>query len=379
MAVGSILVLSERSQAIDQLRELLDASGIATRVADPRRIDPGADAPDLVLACTDADLELVRETVREIALRTNRSTTVVMFTDDDISGRAPVVLSALDFLVPRPRPRPDAGATVLKYQRAMVAGREIQAGFLPETLPRMPGWQFAARYQPAAGVSGDFYDVFVFDGGDRIGLVVADVCDKGIGAALYMALIRGLLRYTAVTFDSQRQEPASDVSWLLRAITATNDYLTANHLRHGYFATMFFAVLDPRTGALAFSNCGHNPPIIRKEEGALHLLEPTGPALGLLSNSTFGLASTRLEHGDLLFVYTDGVTDARDKAGRFFTKERMLALIGAHTTAIEDLLDRIEREISGHVSVAERFDDITMVALQRQHARPVDEPGSRPA
>jgi len=92
-------------------------------------------------------------------------------------------------------------AELLKYERELQIGREIQEGFLPDTLPARVGWQLTARFQPAREVAGDFYDAFELLGGNRIGLVVADVCDKGVGAALFMALIRSLLRHTAIHVD----------------------------------------------------------------------------------------------------------------------------------------------------------------------------------
>ncbi|MFC0544863.1 PP2C family protein-serine/threonine phosphatase [Kutzneria chonburiensis] len=372
MAIELILVVGKRSAITDRLRELLDDNGVAVRLVDPSRLDGIGDSPGLVLADASVDVRLVREWACLISLRTNRSTRVVTFTADDVTGQEPNVLSAVNFLVPGAVREIDIRTALRKYRREFRTGRESQAGFLPEVLPVRSGWQLDARFLPAGGVSGDFYDVFELPGGERIGLVVADVCDKGIGAALYMALIRSLLRYTAAAFES---EQPSDTAWLLRAIDATNDYLTTNHLRDGYFATLFFAVLDPATGALVFSNCGHNPPVLRNADGAHQLLGPTGPALGLLPDSTFELDHTQLDHGDLLFVYTDGVTDARDEHGRFFSEERMLALVRGHTTGTEDLLDRFDREISGHVGTAERFDDITMVALLRQLV-PVWQPDS---
>jgi len=364
MAIESILVISERSETADRLRELLDHNGIASRLADPAHLADTADTPDLVLADAAVDQAVVRDAARLISSRARRSTMVVRFDAGDVATAD--VRSIVDFLTPSAVRRQDVMAMLSRYQREFRTGRETQAGFLPEVLPDRSGWQIAARFQPAGGVSGDFYDVFEVVGGKRIVLVVADVCDKGIGSALYMALIRSLLRYTAVAFGTE-QAPGADAEWLLRAIDATNEYLIANHLQHGYFATLFFAVLDPATGTLTFSNCGHNPPVLRSVDGRYLLLGPTGPALGLLPDSRFELDRTQLNHGDLLFVYTDGVTDARDEQGRVFSEERLLALVGRHSTGTEDLLDLLDREIAGHVGIAERFDDITMVALRRQH------------
>jgi sigma-B regulation protein RsbU (phosphoserine phosphatase) len=192
-----------------------------------------------------------------------------------------------------------------------------------------------------------------------------------------MALIRSLLRHSVTHVDPPSGrwvigphgtlEPGSgvDAALLLRAVAATNDYLISNHLRQGYFASLFFAVLNPDTGGIVYANCGHNPPILSRGDGGHSLLEPTGPALGLLPESIFTYGRATLDPGDLLFIYTDGVPDARDAAGEFFTEERMLRLVTT-TVGADALLTRIDGEISGHVGTAEPFDDITMIALYRQ-------------
>jgi len=264
-------------------------------------------------------------------------------------------------------------AHLLKYERELQIGRNIQAGFLPEQLPVRAGWRLTARFQPAREVSGDFYDAFELLGGARIGLVIADVCDKGVGSALFMALIRSLLRHTAVCMDTAmtdvdigEPEPGADATLLLRAVVATNDYLTTNHLRQGYFATLFFGVLDPSSGSMVYVNCGHNPPVLRRPDGDYTLLGPTGPALSLLPNSIFRVGVAQLEPGDLLFAYTDGVPEARDTSGRFLTEEVMLGLISGWDGAVDDVLDLVERRLRAHIGLAEQADDITMVALRRE-------------
>jgi sigma-B regulation protein RsbU (phosphoserine phosphatase) len=192
-----------------------------------------------------------------------------------------------------------------------------------------------------------------------------------------MAIIRSLLRHTAICMDTfpavgrdfREHDVDDDTALLLRAVVATNDYLTTNHLRQGYFATMFFALLDPSTGSLAYINCGHNPPVLRRANGDYTLLGPTGPALSLVPNSVFSVGRAVLHPGDLLFAYTDGIPDAKDSAGRFFTEDVMLALVASRSVSADDLLDLIERELRAHVGSAEQADDITMVALRREPKR----------
>ncbi|HEV8610636.1 MAG TPA: response regulator, partial [Thermoanaerobaculia bacterium] len=128
-------------------------------------------------------------------------------------------------------------------ERELDIGREIQASFLPDELPRVAGWEIAARFSPARQVAGDFYDAFPLGSGVQIGIVVADVCDKGVGAALFMALFRSLIRAFAerAFADSSSSDPARIQS----TIVSTNDYIARTHGSANMFATLFFGVLDP--------------------------------------------------------------------------------------------------------------------------------------
>ncbi|MER6513612.1 PP2C family protein-serine/threonine phosphatase [Nonomuraea sp. NPDC001636] len=376
------LVVSGPSPAAEELCLLLAADGAPVARRTPEQLLAEAPPPTgLLLVNASLDVEVVRE-VTQVVQAGARPPVVVAFTDGDLRQLEPHVLAGLDYVVPPFVPEllhrrlragqvfgryPGAeGEALLKYERELQIGREIQAGFLPDALPARAGWQLTVRFQPAREVAGDFYDALELLGGSRIGLVVADVCDKGVGAALFMALIRTLLRHTAAHVGAGEPDTVQDdATPLLRAVIATNDYLTANHLRQGYFATLFFGVLDPVTGALVYINCGHNPPIIRHAGGGHTLLRPTGPALGLVPDSVFEVGRAHLDQGDLLFAYTDGVPEARDESGRFFSEELMLTLVSQPATGADDLLDRLEREISAHIGSAEQFDDITMIALRR--------------
>jgi phosphoserine phosphatase RsbU/P len=394
------LVVSEPTATAAGLCRCLEADGMPVRRIPPEEVllrwSTEDGTPDLLLFNAAVDVSVVREVIRRIMSTTRRAPTVVAFADDDLAILEPHVLAGLDYMVPpylpgqvrsrllayhfrqalsRTAEEIQTAADLLKYERELQIGREIQAGFLPETLPSRAGWQLTARFHPAREVAGDFYDAFELRGGTRIGLLVADVCDKGVGAALFMALIRTLLRHTAIHLPSDDDPPvpsvdrSTDAALLLRAVCATNDYLVTNHLRQAYFATLFFAVLDPASGSLVYVNCGHNPPVLRRARGVYRLLGPTGPALGLLPDSVFGLGRTRLNGGDLLFAYTDGLPEARDGAGRFFTTDLMLGLVGAPHSGADDLLDRMEREVTAHIGLAERTDDLTMIALRRAPGR----------
>lgn len=263
-------------------------------------------------------------------------------------------------------------------------GREMQANFLPSKLPVREGWEFAAFFKPARQVSGDFYDAFELPG-DSVGLVIADVCDKGVGAALFMALFRSLIRifsgqtslnglscrYTDVATANpaeDTEEVASNATHFnaLKAIQLTNDYIVQNHEDLAMFATLFFGVLDPVTGDLAYINGGHDPLFILNPSGGVREhLGPTGPAVGVQPDVNLEIRQTRMNPGEILFGYTDGVTEARAEDGSFYSEKRLMAFLKTGAASTGQLLDRLSLEVENHIGGAQRFDDITMLAVRR--------------
>ncbi|MDI6100434.1 PP2C family protein-serine/threonine phosphatase [Actinoplanes sp. NEAU-A12] len=399
------LLVSKPSDTADHLRAVLASDGMDVRQLTPEQAlttewGPPGGVPDLLLVNAGLDLVTVRSLLHRLGRAADRPPTVVTFVDDRYADLEPYVRAGLDYIVPPYVPKqvrdrlvasqlrqlicPDSGdlqstTALLRYEQELAIGREIQLGFLPDGLPTPAGWNFTARFLPAREVSGDFYDAFEMLDGRRIALVVADVCDKGVGAALFMALIRSLLRHTAVYLETSTRDRAGhppdadaerrrDEEMLMRAVTSTNDYLIKNHMRQAYFATLFFAILDPETGSLVFVNCGHNPPLIRRHNGDVMLLHPTGPALGLIPQASFRPASTTLEPGDLFFGYTDGVTEARNTAGVLLGEAKMTAIVCTDATSARETLNCVERCINEHAGVAEQADDITMMAVHRDLA-----------
>jgi len=254
-------------------------------------------------------------------------------------------------------------------ERELEIGREIQQSFLPEELPRPAGWEIAAAFQPARQVAGDFYDAFPLAGGSRIGLVVADVCDKGVGAALFMALFRSLLRaFTERTFAEAGG--AADESRLLSSVVSTNDYIAKTHGRSNMFATAFVAVLDPASGRVAWVNAGHEAPVILgPSRSPAPRLAPGGPALGLMPGMTFTAGTNLLAPGETLFAFTDGVTESKDPSGRFFSEERLIDLLAREAPSATELLDAVGAAVAAHSAGSERSDDITMLAVRRATAQ----------
>ena len=251
-------------------------------------------------------------------------------------------------------------------EREFEIGRAIQAGFLPETIPQPAGWEISASLTSAREVAGDFYDVFDLPE-NRIGLVIADVCDKGLGAALFMTLFRSLLR-AASNMGFYARAGSSDgnssAERLTNAISLTNNYIAEIHGNTGMFASVFFGILDLRTCTLAYINCGHLPPLIIDRNGVRQSLDPTGPILGVVPDATHIIKEVVLDRGDLLFAYTDGLTDTEDPAGELLTIEDLIPLL-TQEQPLSTLLERILRRAEAHAENVKRFDDITMLALRR--------------
>jgi len=260
-------------------------------------------------------------------------------------------------------------------------GRQIQKEFLPSQIPQLPDWDIATCFYPAGKVSGDFYDVFMLPGG-CMGLVIADVCDKGVGSALYMALFRSLIRVfseQALTREvSAKAAGASADKHLglntaadlnlesgLKAVTFTNNYIVQNHGQEGMFATMFFGVLNPASGRLCYVNGGHEPLYVIKKNGIKKELRPTGPAVGLMPDTKYHVRYIQLDPGDLLIGYTDGVTEARSPEDEIYTRDRLQSLLTQPFKSASDTLERIKTNLFAFIDFAPRSDDVTMLAVQR--------------
>jgi phosphoserine phosphatase RsbU/P len=273
----------------------------------------------------------------------------------------PAILRArIDSALAKKRLRDQEQVYARSLERELSIGRQIQASFLPEKLPQVPGWELAARFQPARQVAGDFYDAFELPDG-RLGLVVADVCDKGVGAALFMALFRTLVRVLAAQNCSQAEPDGV----ILSTVASINDYIAQTHSRANMFATLFFGVLSPASGELRYVNAGHDSPIVVDPGGGLQRLAPTGPAVGLSAGLAFQAASTVLGPDALLVAFTDGVTDACAADGQMFGEARLLGLLGTpEELSATAALDRIESALAQHVADGPRFDDITLLAVR---------------
>lgn len=267
--------------------------------------------------------------------------------------------------------------TLLRYEHDLEVGQQIQLGFLPHELPQLSGWDLAAYYHPARRVGGDFYDAFAMPGA-KVAVVLGDVCDKGVGAALFMALFRSLIRAlsTQPVMGNSANRPAggfgnrrlatlfADIS-VLNTVVQTNNYVFYNHGDTNMFATLFFGVLDPASGVFSYVNGGHNPPVIVDSSGVKARLKPTGPAVGMFAEVQFDIGRVTLAPGDTLFLFTDGVTEIHSPTGELFGENRLLPLLQQPASSAAALLQRVEEQLKAHRGAADQFDDITMTALVR--------------
>jgi serine phosphatase RsbU (regulator of sigma subunit) len=246
-------------------------------------------------------------------------------------------------------------------------GREIQAGFLPNVLPQPRGWEIAASLLPAREVAGDFYDVFELPDGN-IGLVIADVCDKGLGAALFMTLFRSFIRgvsnigFYARAGSTYGNSPGERIK---SAISLTNNYIVETHGDTGMFATVFFGIFDSQTGILTYINGGHLPPLLINSTGIKAVLTLTGPAVGGKSDANFSIREVTIEPGDSFFAYTDGLSDAENSAGETFNEKGLIPLF-TKDLSLSSLLSQIKDQIQNFSVGARQLDDITMLAVKRR-------------
>jgi serine phosphatase RsbU (regulator of sigma subunit) len=260
-------------------------------------------------------------------------------------------------------------------------GQQIQREFLPTSIPYLPNWDIATFFDPAGKVSGDFYDVFTLPD-KTVGLVIADVCDKGVGSALYMALFRSLIRVFAEQAAFCNTQAAARVDQLsieiapgmmpeneqmtrLRAVPFTNNYIAQTHGDEGMFATLFFGVLDPLTGKLYYINGGHEPLYVVGTSGIKRNLDPTGPAVGMMPDTRFSIQQIDFDPGDVLVGYTDGVTEARSPEDVPFTRNRLKSILNEPFKSASELVERITKNLFTFIDIAPRSDDVTMLAIQR--------------
>jgi serine phosphatase RsbU (regulator of sigma subunit)/putative methionine-R-sulfoxide reductase with GAF domain len=240
-----------------------------------------------------------------------------------------------------------------RLEQELNVAREIQASLIPAAEPRIPGCRLAGYWQAARQVSGDFYDFLELADG-KWGILIADVADKGVPAALFMALSRTILR----TIAFNRTDPANT---LIRA-----NEIIVKDAQSDLFVTVFYAVWDARKELLAYASAGHNPPLLLRADGKTQLLSASGIALGVLPAVQIERREINLRLGDTLIFYTDGVTEAMNEDYDEFGLERLrTAVEAARQREAEEIVTAVTQAIQTHAGNAPQFDDITLVVMKR--------------
>lgn len=271
-------------------------------------------------------------------------------------------------------------------EKELEIAREIQFSFLVDDYPQPEGWEIATHIRPARQVSGDFYDVFPIATSKQIALIMADVCDKGVGAAMYMAIFRSLLRayadqqyimrWAGTPTENRGETPtgifrrdailASGAPSLKNAIDLTNNYIATHHSKSNMFATVFFGLLDPTTGELLYINAGHEAAFAISGDKLRQRLEPTGPAVGMLPNMEFNIGGLKFAPGDSLLLYTDGVTDALSPTEGQFAEERLIQVATSPAPSATARIQNIMSALDQHIANREQYDDVTLLAVHRK-------------
>ncbi len=249
-----------------------------------------------------------------------------------------------------------------QLEQELTFAREIQTSFLPKTVPHVDGWSVAGGWESARQVGGDFYDYIPLASGEW-GIVIADVADKGVPAALFMVMSRTLMRATAFSGRAPADALAR-VNQLIQSDSASD-----------LFVTMLYAVWNPQTGKIALANGGHNPPVLCRANGEISVLRSKGIALGVLDRVVPEPLFLTLDPGDALLFYTDGLTDALNAAGDEFGMQRLQdAFIAQSHLDAQGVVAELQRKIAEFTGDEPAFDDQTLVVLKRNPKPSPSEP-----
>jgi serine phosphatase RsbU (regulator of sigma subunit) len=253
-----------------------------------------------------------------------------------------------------------------RLDEELAVARRIQQLFLPRTLPQPDGWQMAAFNRGAQEVGGDFFDCIELPG-QQLGIVVADVCGKGVPAALFVALTRSLVRASSLAPWAFKRDEVANGDLLTGVLWFANDYIASEHGESNMFITLFYGVLDPATGALSYVNAGHNPPLVVGADGVrIHELENSALPLGIVAGQVFKTAQITLAPGEMLVGFSDGITEAMNAAGEPYGDARLLdALRGHARLPAPELVAAIVGEVDAYMAGAPQADDMTLLIIRR--------------
>ena len=248
-----------------------------------------------------------------------------------------------------------------RMERELHLARDIQRSLLPSSCPTLPTFELAADWKSAREVSGDFYDFLPLHHG-KLGIIVADVSDKGVPAALFMALSRSLVRSGLLGANSPAEGMRRANRWIIKDTTSD------------MFLTLFYAVLDPATNLMTYVNAGHNPPLLIRQHGEeCKYLDEHGIALGIQESANYTESVVAMQAGDVLLMYTDGVTEAMNPAGELFGEERLRQVATAHHSETPaNLVAVINEAVKAFVGDQPANDDATLIVARRKENGAID-------
>lgn len=376
------LRIGERGTAI-----LVDSSGQVIYHPDADLIGTQFEDPDLLSRVRAGQIDAYRDGDRVVGIAPVPGTPWGLVTEDEWASLTSasrsyqrlllgllilgIILPAVGFGFLAHERRREALERARLEQQMRVA-RVIQQTLLPKSTPNLAGWRVTGHYQPAQAVGGDFYDYVTLDDG-RLGLLIGDVTDKGVPAALVMATTRSLLRSTARGLGSPGQVLQQVNELLVREIPPK------------MFVTCLYAILDPRTGRLRFANAGHNLPYRTRNgagNGNGHALElrATGMPLGLMSGMEYEEVETTIEPGECLVFYSDGLVEAHNPQREMFGNARLKEILSQGAVRCPTVIQRLLSELEAFTGRGwQQEDDVTLLTLHRgtpEDCRPGDEAGS---
>jgi sigma-B regulation protein RsbU (phosphoserine phosphatase) len=239
-----------------------------------------------------------------------------------------------------------------QMEHELQMARDIQQSLLPKENPKIPGTSIAGLSFPAREVGGDYFD-FIPLGEKRIGVVIADVSGKGVPASLLMSNIQATLRVQALSSKSPG-DCITEANTALHKSTASDKY-----------ATLFYGILDMEQKTFTSTNAGHNPPMLMNKDACCRRLETGGIVLGMMSDVPFEDETVPLNSGDLLLMFSDGITEAMNDREEEFGEERLIELLGEHgALQPEELLEKIVSRVKDYSSGTQQQDDMTLVAIK---------------
>ncbi len=243
-----------------------------------------------------------------------------------------------------------------RFETELALAGSLQVSFFPSKLPEIPGWKLAAAFHPARETSGDFYDIITLPD-QKLGILIGDVVDKGVSAALYMALSWTLIRTFAIQYPNQPELVLGAVN---RRIIEDTDATR--------FVTAFYGVIDPRDGTMVYCNAGHPPPILIRagETESLLGLARTGIPLGIDADQAWEQGVAQLACGDVVVSHTDGITDAQNADGDFFDQERLDEILRkVQGLSAEEIKELVLDRVAAFKGDADQYDDMALLVVLR--------------